>query len=93
MRELQQALTGATSAEQVLALCAAHADTFDHIHAATALNRLGVFCGTAAARHALVDDARAHSLTKVLPLSLVFVAALTLTLYAPASCCSCVPPS
>jgi hypothetical protein len=63
---LQKALSRASSGEEVLQLCSKHAGTFDHIHAATAANRLGLFATTTAARRALVSDPRAAALAAVL---------------------------
>ena len=63
---LQKSLSLSTSAEEVLQLCSTHAAVFDHIHAATAVNRLGLFTTTAAARRALVSDPRAAALAAVL---------------------------
>ena len=63
---LQKSLSQSTSGEEVLQLCSTHAAAFDHIHAATAVNRLGLFTTTAAARRALVSDPRAAALAAVL---------------------------
>ena len=63
---LQKSLSQSTSGEEVLQLCSTHAAAFDHIHAATAVNRLGLFTSTAAARRALVSDPRAAALAAVL---------------------------
>lgn len=63
---LQKALSSTATGEEVLQLCSKHADTFDHIHAATAANRLGLFATTPAARSALVSDPRAAALAAVL---------------------------
>jgi hypothetical protein len=65
-QQLQRTLSASTSAEEVLRLCASHAGALDHIHAATALNRLGAFCGSSAARQALAADPRAHTLADAL---------------------------
>jgi hypothetical protein len=58
MQLIQKQLTQATSAEAVLQLCAEYVGAFDHIHAATALNRVGQFCVAESARRALRADVR-----------------------------------
>jgi len=61
--ELQQSLSSSTSAEEVLLLLDSRLlQRFDHIHAATALQRLATFSGSARARRTLSADPRLQQL-------------------------------
>lgn len=63
---LQKLLAQSKSGEEVLQLCSEHVATFDHIHAATAVNRLGLLTSTAAVRRSLLSDPRAAALMAAL---------------------------